>query len=500
MTKLFNKLNAIIIVFVLLVWKIFLSAKLELHPDEAYYWLWSKRLDFGYFDHSPMVAYFIKLTTLWSDSELAIRFSLVFAMIILSVLLWKFSKAMFNDERMASASVIILNTMPIMLLGSIIITPDSPAFLFYSFTVYFLWKFIKTNSVKDCYLTGIFFGLALLSKYTVVLFLPCLLIYMILDKKLFWFKNPHFYLSGIISFIFFLPVIIWNYLHDWISFIFQLGHGATRSQFHFNFPFEFLGAQCLTVGPIIFIGGLFASFAYLFSRDSKKIFLACFCLPIIIFFMLTGLRTYPEANWPTFSFMIFALAAAHFFLSGKNWKKILLVIGIVINMLGALLIGVHAKYSILPLYKLSERLAVTDATNWFFGWGDLAELLMQENYKYIDTRQHQWSAAIEYYSRGQIKSYVSSDRKNQYQFWWVEAPSDYETSKAAKVLVDWEMEDDFSTITNAQVYVIKRNGIAIRQYAVIDYGHRDPKEIVKKAKKTKKSKPKKINKTQKANK
>ena len=74
MTKIFNLKNTIIFVFFSVLWKLFISS-LPLHSDEAYYWLWSKKLGLSYYDHSPMVAYFIKLTTLFSDSEFCVRFS-----------------------------------------------------------------------------------------------------------------------------------------------------------------------------------------------------------------------------------------------------------------------------------------------------------------------------------------------------------------------------------------------------------------------------------------
>jgi hypothetical protein len=65
MEKIFSKRNVFFLAGFAVLFKIFLSAGLELHPDEAYYWLWSVHLAPGYYDHSPMVAYFIKITTLF---------------------------------------------------------------------------------------------------------------------------------------------------------------------------------------------------------------------------------------------------------------------------------------------------------------------------------------------------------------------------------------------------------------------------------------------------
>ena len=39
--------------------------------DEAYYWMWSKHLAFGYYDHPPAVAYVIRAGTMIAgDTEL----------------------------------------------------------------------------------------------------------------------------------------------------------------------------------------------------------------------------------------------------------------------------------------------------------------------------------------------------------------------------------------------------------------------------------------------
>ena len=75
MDHLLTRRGAILFVGILALWRLYLSSQLQLHPDEAYYWLWSHRLDLSYFDHPPMVAYFIWLTTRFSETELWVRLS-----------------------------------------------------------------------------------------------------------------------------------------------------------------------------------------------------------------------------------------------------------------------------------------------------------------------------------------------------------------------------------------------------------------------------------------
>lgn len=467
MENIFNKRNTLILVAIAVIFKIFLSIGLELHPDEAYYWLWSVHLAPGYFDHSPMVAYFIKLTTLFYDSELFVRLSSIFVTLILSALIWKFAKNLFN-EAVAAASVMVVNTLPLMLVGSIIITPDTPLFLFWAFAVYFLWKLVETNQTKYWYITGVFFGLAMLSKYTGVLFAPCVFVYMILDKKFVWLKNKHFYFMFIVAAIVFLPVIYWNWQNEWISFTFQLKHGLYNTKVK-TYVFEYLGTQALIAGPVIFVSGLFAGVTYLITKDTKKTFIASFSLPIILFFAITALKKKPGANWPAFAYFAFSIMAAQYMLGSKNKKKIL-IIGIIVNIAVSVLVGLHARYGIVPIYKFSQKAAVADATNWFSGWKALGENLKERDIKYAVTHSHQWGGVISYYARDKVTAILDNVPKrklNQFAYWAI--PEDLERSKTALVRIDNRMEDDLGAMMpGAEIFFVYRNGIPIRQYAVAE--------------------------------
>ncbi len=61
----------------------------ELIDDEAYYWLWSKDLSWGYFDHPPMVALWIKISGFFFNGELGVRFFSAFMFSFTLILIWK---------------------------------------------------------------------------------------------------------------------------------------------------------------------------------------------------------------------------------------------------------------------------------------------------------------------------------------------------------------------------------------------------------------------------
>src|SRR6266568_4956431 len=66
--------NTSVLILALVVLRCLAAAWTPLTFDEAYYWMWSKHLAFGYYDHPPMVAFVIRAGTLIAgDTELGVR-------------------------------------------------------------------------------------------------------------------------------------------------------------------------------------------------------------------------------------------------------------------------------------------------------------------------------------------------------------------------------------------------------------------------------------------
>ena len=476
--KIFNLKNTIIFVCFSIFWKIFLATALCLHPDEAYYWLWSTKLQLSYYDHAPMVAYFIKLTTLFSSSELAVRFSTIIVTVILSFLLWKLVKELFKNEVISSASVIILHSMPILFSVSIITTPDTPVFLFLSLATFFVWKLIKTENQNYWYIIGLFFGLSMLSKYTACLFLMSMFIYMLLDKKLYWFKSYQLYLGLIISFICFLPVIYWNWQHNWASFSYQIGHGLSNEGIRFNYIGEYLATQAGVFNVFLFLPILYIGIKYLFSKNTKNIFLASFSVPVILFYVITALKRLPGGNWPIPAYFTFAIIAAVYFLDGSKFKKKILKISIIFNIVISVLVGLHAKFTIFPVELISEDAAVADTTNWFYSYDELTKKLLNENYSFVMTPSHQLSSTIAYYSKNKIKTAVlpHQTKKSQYDLWPL--PDEFRNLTGAFVY-EYKNEDSYINVKNyfnnvsykTNLFVYFRHHLIIKQFVIKQTGN-----------------------------
>lgn len=400
-----NKSTTIAITGLLIAWKLYLGAALQLHPDEAYYWLWARHLDWGYFDHAPMIGYLIHATTLFADGEGWVRLSGTLATLAISVWIWRLAVQMFHSTEMASASVLLFNAFPMTALGLLIVTPDVPVFVFWTLSVYLFWQIVQTGQARWWYALGLGAGLALLSKYTAVLLLPCVLLYLLVSEERRWLKTPHPYLALLVTVLVFLPVVYWNSQHEWISFRYQLGHGLKGDGYALERVGEYLAGQAVIVGPLAWGVGLCALAAGLFHKDKAVRWLLCSTLPVLVFFALSSLKKTAAPNWPAFANVGLSVLIAWYLLQQPaRWRRVLFSGAFAVSLLISLVITLHARFGVLPLATFSPEAAQADATHALYGWRELTQELENRSAgaRLVITPDHQLSAAIRYYSRERL--------------------------------------------------------------------------------------------------
>jgi len=477
MEKLFNKRNTIIFVGVLTLWRLYLSAGLQLHPDEAYYWLWSRHLDIGYFDHSPLVAYFIWLTTLFSNSELWVRLSGTIVSLIISLLTWKLALQLFGSVRIAAGSVMLFNVYPLTMLGLIVITPDIPVFLFWSLSVYIFWQIIQSKKTWLWYALGLSFGLALLSKYTAILLVPCLFIYLLLTEDRRWLKTFYPYVSLLTGLLCFLPVVYWNSRHDWVSFAFQLEHGLGGQSYSLGRVAEYFGGQLLVAGPIAPLLGIYAGAAFLFRKNKAQLYLILTALPIILIFGFSSIKKLAGPNWPVFAYFTLSILVTKYFLdSDSKIRRSLWYTALFASLFVSAIVTLHARFSVIPLARFSNEWAVADATNQFYGWRELgAELKKYPAMEFAVTPSHQLSAEIIYYTNEEI--FAQADEKaarpSQFNLWhW---PNGLKGKNGFYVWAEGDTtgpyREYFTSTAGIDTLTVYRGGIPVRSFRIIPGQH-----------------------------
>lgn len=326
--------NAAVLILIVAAIHSIYNTTLQLNVDEAYYWLWSTRLQLSYYDHPPMVAYIIKIFTLFGDSEFFVRMPAVFCMSLSAWYLFLLSREVFDND-VAWLTLITGVILPATNMGYTIITPDAPLILFWTTASYYSYKALFDDQWKDYVLAGIHIGLLMLSKYTSVLFMAFLLLFILIKmpKKL---LSPKPWIAIILSFIVFSPVIIWNYQHDWISFNFQYTHGTTDTfRIRFDKFFELFGGLFAIFTPVFFSILLYGTFKFRnWLFDQKRFYIAFSYLFPLLFFMYKALFKKMELNWVAIAFIpgmvLFAYTVIQYDL--KKWYKIGAVLSILITL------------------------------------------------------------------------------------------------------------------------------------------------------------------------
>ena len=328
--------SAYIIILLLAFFGAIYNAFLPLHGDEAYYWVWSHHLQTGYYDHPPMIAYFIAVTNFISESEWGVRLVNIFCMATAGLYIFKLAAEMF-DKHIALNAVLIFSTIILTHAGQIITTPDSPLTLFWALTLYYSYRAVFKGEKKDYILTGIFLGMMMVSKYTAILF-PLFLVLFILLKRRDILTNINFYYAVIISTVIVFPMLFWNYQHDWISFTFQLDNRSTDTfEMHPNLFFEFFGGQFGMFSPV------FAAILFFFTlknrfyfKDDKLFFLSLAVWVVLFFFFYKSLFTRMELNYTAPSYIAGAILTAYIFKVQELKKtfKVGLFIAILLTLVG----------------------------------------------------------------------------------------------------------------------------------------------------------------------
>jgi len=280
----------------ILLVKLGLSYFFPLSADEAYYWVWSKHLTLSYFDHPPMIGYLIAIGRIFFEDlgGYALRWP---GVIIghLTLLIWdQLFKNYLTFYQRLSAWMIYLSH-PITGLGSLILTPDLPFLFFFSLTFMVAEKLYLKPSSSNYILLGIMLGLGFLSKYHIVLAVPMLLTWIYQRNAWPLLFSKKIVLTLAFGLLLCLPVLIWNYQNNWVSFAFQLDHGLGGATFSLKSAISYFLGQILILHPVVII----LIFSKWKSMNVTELAYLKASLFIFIFFMYSSLKSHVEANWTT---------------------------------------------------------------------------------------------------------------------------------------------------------------------------------------------------------
>lgn len=478
---------------------------LDLAPDEAHYWDWSRHLAPSYYSKGPFIAYTIFLGTKLGEivgfhppnPAFWVRFTAVINSFFTGILVWFMARRLWRDYRVSWYTALILTAIPIYAIGSIIMTVDNPLMLFWVLFIYLVLIALETSRSRYWYLAGVALGLGFLSKYTMIALIPCLVIYLATTAQhRFWLRRREFYLCIAVAFLFFLPVILWNWRHNWVGFRHlqtQAGLAGSSLKRPFNGLWqlgEFVGIQMGVISPGLFLilvwSFIKAWRAYRRDKDYRYSFLFWTGIPLGIFYLFLSLHKPCQANWPVPVYFSGAILAGLFFSRDKRIRVLKISIGIGL-VLWLMVFGID----LLPKtgISISPRM---DPTVRLTGWkklglevGSIRDELKREGPLFIFSDRYQITSELAFYVPGRPAVYCINlgRRMNQYDLW--EGFEDLIGHNAIYIKhrdqrMDPQIARMFQSWEKLPLINIKKNNRLIHQYTVfLCYGFKGEAEGIK---------------------
>lgn len=433
-----------IAIALLTVFHFWCAATLPPTPDELYYWNWSQKLLPSYFDHPPMVAYAIRLSTaLFGDSILAIRLpAIVFSLVVFLILL-----------RLAHRGILVwlLLLSPLALYGSVLMTPDLPLAFFW--ILYAVWL-AQVNTLLDAWsqdpvtrvyhsspvpwvlwiLGGVLLGFGGLSKYTMALAVPCA--FLALATRTRWRAwGPGFALHLLVAGLLTLPVSLYFFRQDFAPFLFQWTHAMRSDGFSLWRSLEFLAGQTALIGllPLFMLPWILLRARDVCAEPRSQVYFWFFVLPYV-FFLYRSLRVKLEGNWAVVAYLTFWPVADRLlsWSSFRTFVRGMVGTGFLVPVAASIALLVHLFHPFSALKPRYDRVAVL-RSQW-----DMAQLVAS----YLKDKplagplwvsDYQWTSYMRYLGIG-AEQLFPGHRPSQY----TPAPQDACASAEVLALQTWD--------------------------------------------------------------
>lgn len=278
---------------------------LELHGDEAQYWSWAQKLDFGYFTKPPLIAWTIAATTaVCGDAETCVRASSPLLHAVTAMALYGLGTAL-RDARTGMWAAVLWITLPSIAFSSLIVSTDVPLLACWALAVLALRRTLDSrNDTQSGWAwaaaAGVALGFGMLAKYAMAYAIAGLVLHLALTRADRWIlRDPRGLLILALAAAILAPNIAWN-ADSHFATVVHLGDNANLKGELFN-PLhvaEFLGQQFGVFGAIPFAVLIWRTVALARGKaSSAERYLLTFALPPLVVVTVQAFLSRANANW-----------------------------------------------------------------------------------------------------------------------------------------------------------------------------------------------------------
>ena len=394
--------------------RLLIAPYVGLGVDEAHYVLYGLHLDWSYFDHPPLVGWTQYIfTSIFGVNEFGARVAAILIGFFTSLFLYQLIYQIDKNATKSFMAVLALYASFIFNALFLMLMPDTLLFLLIIPIIFALISLEKESSTKNWLILGILLGLAGLSKYTAVLFIIPIILYLLLKKRYELFYSPKLLIAVAVALFIISPVLYWNIKHDWISFTYQSSHVVGSTHIHWLGFFKSLGAQFGAYNPLLVPLAFYGLYKALRSKNDTLFLSGLFGLTLISFFTYAALYKTALPHWSALFYLLFIPLGTYYMLDiSKKYVKFAIIFGLFISTLAYA--ELVFKFIPQPDYKSIHR--------DIYGWGTIMKRANAaiKNDKKEALAVTNWTLASRamFYNRNYpSKVYLLDKREDQFDLW-----------------------------------------------------------------------------------
>jgi 4-amino-4-deoxy-L-arabinose transferase-like glycosyltransferase len=405
MEKFANKSEMVLFIsfcLTLFIVNLITAGTVELSFDEAYYWMYSENISFGYFDHPPMVGLMIKAgTSLFGHSEIGVRFFANIISILTYYTMWK--TLGFKYTKFLVVSIL---SMPLLNFAGVVALPDTPLLFFTALFFCQIKQYIENDTISNSIVLSLIIACMFYSKYH-----GLLIVLLTVCGNINFLKRKTFWLSVLLTTIFFLPHMYWQYQNEFVSFKFHL-FGRKEKYFKIANILDYIGGQIALMGLFNFILLTIIFYKTKFKDTFSRI-LVFNSFGFLVFLFLMSFRNQIEANWTVSAAVALILLFAHE-IDKLKLKRYLYLSIIPISLMLLMRTSLLNLNYFKGKFKLKEN-----RINEILGWknGRIEEINKSCAGNTIVADTYQIAAKLSFYLKKQIPALHIKSRESQYSLW-----------------------------------------------------------------------------------
>lgn len=296
--------------------KCVVACSVELGNDEVYYLSYAQHLQWNYFDHPPIIALLIRLTTcnLFFKNELFVRLGAIVFAAINTWLIFKTTAKIKNEQAGFIAALLFTASPYCCIVAGLFILPDAPQLFFWICGIALLVDIIsekdlqKENNYKIL-LFGLVAGLCIMSKIHGGFLWIGFLFYIVMYQRSL-LANPYLYVAMGITATIISPIVIWNIQNNFITYTYHSDRVSLNREINPQAFFRELIGGMLYNNPINYVLILISFFSLnkvkgFISLRLKRLLLLL-SLPLIILLLTISVfrDTLPHWSGPAYISLI----------------------------------------------------------------------------------------------------------------------------------------------------------------------------------------------------